>query len=60
MIYAKNWAEIAERAKEFIEFFQGDNFFGKPYLKNEAYLVITDITTALNYTLDDNEENFSG
>lgn len=60
MTYAKNWAEVAARANEFIEFLQGDNFFSQPYLENEAYLVVTNIATALNYALDDNEENFSG
>ena len=59
MTYAKNWAEIAERAKDFIEFLQGDSCFSKPYKTDNDQLIITDRTVALNYLLEDSEDQFS-
>ena len=46
MLIVKNWAEIAEQAKEFIQFLQGDNFFSQPYTSDKDYFVITDISFA--------------
>lgn len=59
MAYAKNWAEIAERAKDFIEFLQGHNFFSKPYITDKNYLVITDVELAIHYATDSSWEKFT-
>ena len=59
MTYAKNWAEIAERAKDFIEFLQGHNFYSKPYITDKNYLVITDVELAIHYATDSSWETFT-
>lgn len=59
MTYAKNWAEIAERANEFIEFLQGDNFFSEPFNTDKDYFVITNAQLGMKYACEGSCEEFT-
>ena len=59
MLIVKNWAEIVEQAKEFIQFLQGDNFFSHPYTSDKDYFVITDISLAMSFATDNSLEKFT-
>ncbi|MDR0235838.1 hypothetical protein [Acinetobacter sp.] len=59
MLIAKNWAEISEQAKEFIQFLQGDNFFSQPYTSNKDYFITSDISLAMDFATDNSWEKFT-